>query len=96
MILHASGRSALWTVTGHTSYLILIGLTIEISFLFLVSGVAFVKQLPADPRARSWGINNRLVFALASSAFCVASSCSCTRPASSTGTTGGGTSRACR
>src|SRR5437660_10157165 len=47
-VLHASDRAALWTVTGDTSYLILIGLTVEISLLFLVSGVVFVKQLPAD------------------------------------------------
>jgi hypothetical protein len=72
VILHASGRSALWTVTGNTSYLILIGYTIEISMLFLVSGVCFVKQLPADPKARILGINNRLVFGLVSSVFCVA------------------------
>ncbi|HWI70804.1 MAG TPA: hypothetical protein VNT55_02535 [Baekduia sp.] len=52
VILHASGRSALWTVTGHTSYLILVGLTLEITLLFLVTGVAFVKQLPADGTRR--------------------------------------------
>jgi hypothetical protein len=71
VILHASGRSALWTVTGHTSYLILIGLTIEISFLFLVAGVCFVKQLPADRTLRILGVNNRILLALAWSVFCV-------------------------
>ena len=72
VILHASGRSALWTVTGHTSYLILVGLTIEITFLFLISGVVFVKQLPADRHAKILGINNRLVWIVATSIFCVA------------------------
>ena len=72
VILHASGRSALWTVTGHTSYLILVGLTIEITLLFLISGVAFVKQLPADPSQRILGIGNRWVWIFASSVFCVA------------------------
>jgi hypothetical protein len=71
-ILHASGTSALWTVTGSTSYLILIGYTIEISFLFAVSGIAFVKQLPADPRAKVLGVNNRLLFVFLSSVACVA------------------------
>src|SRR5437763_16809516 len=47
-IFHASGEAPLWTISGSTSYLILIGLTIEISMLFVVAGVAFVKQLPAD------------------------------------------------
>jgi hypothetical protein len=72
VILHASGRSALWTVTGHTSYLILIGLTIEITLLFLVSGVVFVKQLPPDRHAKVLGVNNRLVWIFTTAAFCVA------------------------
>jgi hypothetical protein len=45
-IFHASDRAPLWTVTGDTSFLILIGLNIEISLLFLISGIVFVKQLP--------------------------------------------------
>jgi hypothetical protein len=72
VILHASGRSALWTVTGHTSYLILIGLTIEITLLFLITGVVFVKQLPPDRHQRVLGVNNRLVWIVGSSAVCVA------------------------
>jgi hypothetical protein len=71
VILHASGRSALWTVTGDTSYLILIGYTIEISFLFAVSGVCFVKQLPADRAQKIMGINNRWLLVVGSSVFCV-------------------------
>jgi hypothetical protein len=70
-IYHASGEAPLWAVTGQTSYLILIGLTIEISMLFLVAGVAFVKQLPADPRARWLGVPNRLLLVFAFSVFCV-------------------------
>ena len=70
-ILHASDRAPLWTVTGDTSYLILIGLTIEISLLFLISGVVFVKQLPADPRQRILGIPNRWFLVTAFSVFCV-------------------------
>jgi hypothetical protein len=70
-ILHASDRSALWTVTGDTSYLILIGLTIEISLLFLISGVVFVKQLPADRSLRILGIPNRWFLAIGFSVFCV-------------------------
>jgi len=70
-IYHASGEAPLWTVTGHTSYLILIGLTIEISLLFLVAGPAFVKQLPADPRARILGLPNRPLLVFAFSCVCV-------------------------
>jgi hypothetical protein len=70
-VLHATDRSAIWTVTGDTSYLILIGLTIEISMLFLVSGVVFVKQLP-PPGTRILGLPNRPVLVLAFSCLCVA------------------------
>ena len=72
VVLHATGRSALWTVTGNTSYLILIGFSIEIALLFLVSGVAFVKQLPPDRHARILGIPNRWFLGFASALFCVA------------------------
>jgi hypothetical protein len=71
-VLHVSDRAALWTVTGHTSYLILIGLTVEISILFLVSGVVFVKQLPADRSLRILGVPNRVFLVLAFSCFSVA------------------------
>src|SRR5256714_5678953 len=70
-IFHASGEAPLWTISGSTSYLILIGLTIEISMLFVVAGVAFVKQLPADRDARVLGLPNRLVLVFAFSGFCV-------------------------
>ncbi len=69
VVLHATGRAALWTVTGNTSYLILIGLTIEISMLFLVSGVAFVKQLPTNPAQRFLGIPNRWLLVFGFSVF---------------------------
>lgn len=71
LVLHFSDRAALWTVTGSTSYLILIGLTIEITLLFAVSGVVFVKMLPPDPRMRILGVPNRLALALVFSCFCV-------------------------
>ena len=70
-IFHASGEAPLWAISGSTSYLILIGLTIEISLLFFVAGVAFVKQLPADRGARILGLSNRLVLVFAFSCFSV-------------------------
>jgi hypothetical protein len=70
-IFHASDRAPLWTVTGDTSYLILIGLSIEISFLFLVAGVIFVKQLPADRNLKILGVNNRLLLVFAFACLCV-------------------------
>ncbi len=70
-VLHVSNHAALWTVTGHTSYLILIGLSIEISFFFAILGVIFVKILPADPHQRYFGVPNRVVYVLALSLVCV-------------------------
>lgn len=71
VVLHASGRSALWTVTGDTSFLIFIGFTVEIAFLFLITGVCFVKQLPADRSLKLLGLPNRLVLVFAFSLLCV-------------------------
>jgi hypothetical protein len=64
LVLHVDGHAALWTVTGSTSFLILIGLTIEISLFFAINGVVFAKLLPADPRARILGIPNRWAIAI--------------------------------
>jgi hypothetical protein len=71
VVLHVSGRSALWTVTGDTSFLIFIGFTVEIAFLFLITGVCFVKQLPEDRRLKLLGLPNRLVLVFAFSLLCV-------------------------
>jgi hypothetical protein len=65
LVLHFTDRAALWTVTGDTSYLILIGLTIEISFMFAIGGVIYVKSLPPDPRTHILGMPNRLAIGLA-------------------------------
>ena len=70
-IFHLTDRAPLWTVTGNTSYLILIGLTIEIVLLFAISGVAFVKQLPADRQMKILGLPNRWVHIAFFSILCV-------------------------
>ena len=64
LFLHITDRAAVWTVTGETAYLILIGLTIEISFMFAVAGVIYVKLLPADRSTRILGMPNRLAVGL--------------------------------
>ncbi|HEV3230232.1 MAG TPA: hypothetical protein VGY97_12205 [Solirubrobacteraceae bacterium] len=72
LVLHFTKHAAIWTVTGDTSYLILIGLTVEISLLFLISGVVFVKLLPPDRNVRILGLPNRWALALGLSIFSVA------------------------
>lgn len=72
LILHFTDRAALWTVTGDTAYLILIGLSLEISLMFAISGIVFVKSLPEDPKAKLLGLPNRLTLAIAFSVLAVA------------------------
>jgi hypothetical protein len=64
LVLHFTDRAPVWAVTGDTAYLILIGLTIEISLMFAVSGIVYVKTLPEDPRAKLLGLPNRLTIGL--------------------------------
>jgi hypothetical protein len=71
LVLHFTDRSAVWTTPGDTAYLILVGLTIEISLMFAVAGVAFTKMLPKDKSLRILGIPNRWFFAVVNAIFCV-------------------------
>lgn len=67
LIQHFSGH-ALWTVPTGTSFLILIGVGIELSFMFSVAGIVLSKLLPEDPKKKILGINNRIFFAVANAA----------------------------
>jgi hypothetical protein len=71
LVLHFSDRAPLWAVTGDTAYLILIGLTVEISLMFAIIGVVYAKTLPQDPRQRLLGMPNRLTIGLVMSAIAV-------------------------
>ncbi|MGO9319372.1 MAG: hypothetical protein ACLQBY_01005 [Solirubrobacteraceae bacterium] len=65
LVLHFDGHAALWTVTGHSSFVILIGLTVEISLFFAINGVVFAKLLPAERSARILGLPSRWAMAIA-------------------------------
>jgi hypothetical protein len=71
LVLHFTDRSAVWTTPGDTAYLIFVGLTIEISAMFAIAGVAFTKMLPADKSLRILGIPNRWFFAVVNAFLCV-------------------------
>jgi hypothetical protein len=64
LVLHFDGHAPIWTVTGHSSFVILIGLNIEISLLFAFSGVVFAKLLPRDRTMRIMGLPNRWALAI--------------------------------
>jgi hypothetical protein len=68
LIQHFSGH-ALWTVPTGTAFLILVGVGVEISLMFSIAGLILSKLLPADPKMKILGINNRLLFAVVNAAF---------------------------
>jgi len=71
LVMHFTGYAPVWGAPGKTAYLILIGLNIEIMFMFAVSGIIWTKMLPPDRKTKVLGLPNRWVVALAGSAFCV-------------------------
>jgi hypothetical protein len=70
LVLHFTGFAPVWGAPGKTAFLILVGLNIEIMFMFAIAGIAFGKMLP-DKSVRILGIPNRIFLAVANSAFCV-------------------------
>lgn len=71
LVFHFTQYAPVWGAPGKTAYLILIGLNIEICFMFAIAGITFAKMLPADKHLRILGIPNRLLFAITGSTFCV-------------------------
>jgi len=68
LIQHFSGH-ALWTVPGGTSFLLLVGVGVELSLMFSIAGLTFSKILPDDPKGKILGVNARLANTIASAAF---------------------------
>ncbi len=71
LVFHFTGSAPVWGAPGQTAYLILIGLNIEITFMFAIAGITFGKMLPPDKKLKILGIPNRLFFAIMGAAFCV-------------------------
>jgi hypothetical protein len=68
LICAASGY-ALWTVSPEsTSFMLLIGVSWEISMMFSLAGLVTSKMLPDDPKVKIAGINNRWLFGIANAA----------------------------
>lgn len=65
VICHVSGY-ALWTVSPEsTTFILLIGVSWELSMMFAVAGFTS-KLLPKDKDMKILGVNNRIVFAIGS------------------------------
>ena len=67
MICFISGYAPVWGTpvgVGNTSWLLMIGYNIEISFMFLIMGVTVCLMLPEDPKSKIMGINNRIFYCI--------------------------------
>lgn len=72
LVFHFTNRAPVWGAPGgYTAYLILIGLNIEITFMFAILAIVFIKMLPADRALKILGIPNRIFFACVDAAICV-------------------------
>ncbi len=68
VIAHFSGY-ALWTVSPEsTSFILLIGVSWELSLMFSVAGF-MADLMPADKNKKILGMNNRIAFAIGNAAF---------------------------
>ena len=71
LVFHFTQYAPVWGTPGKSAYVILIGLNIEICFMFAIAGIVFAKMLPPDKKLKIFGIPNRLFFAIAGSIFTV-------------------------
>ena len=71
LVFHFTDYAPVWGAPAKTAYLILIGLNIEISFMFAVAGIAFSKMLFLDKSVKILIIPNRLFFGFLFAVFCV-------------------------
>lgn len=67
LLFHFTQFAPCWSAPGQSAYLIFIGLNIEISFMFAVTGIVATMAIPADPRQKILGIPNRWFFAISMS-----------------------------
>ena len=76
LVFHFTNYAPVWGTPGNGSSLVmLIGLNIEICFMFALMGIVMCKMLPPDKNMKILGIPNRLVFAVISSILAVGIEC---------------------
>ncbi len=71
LVLHFSHYAPIWGTPGQSAYTVLIGLNVEIMFMFSIAGIVWSKMLLDDKNAKILGINNRWFFIIAGSVFSV-------------------------
>jgi len=76
LVFHFTNFAPVWGTPDHGSALVLlIGLNIEITFMFSIMGIVMCKMLPSDKNLKILGINNRLVFAVVGAILAVGIEC---------------------
>ena len=71
LVLHFSEYAPIWGTPGKSAYTVLIGLNVEIMFIFAISGIIWTKFLLDDKNAKILGINNRWFITISGSIFAV-------------------------
>ncbi len=71
LVLHFSHYAPIWGTPGQSAYTVLIGLNVEIMFMFSIAGIVWSKMLLDDKNAKILGINNRWFIIIAGSVFSV-------------------------
>ncbi len=71
LVFHFNKFAPVWGTPGATAYNILIGLNIEITFMFAIMGIFACKMLPQDKKMKILGVPNRLFFAVTNSILAV-------------------------
>ena len=71
LLFHFNGYAPAWATPGDSAYVILVGLNIEITFMFAIFGIMWVKQLPPDKDTKILGVPNRLFVGVVGALLCV-------------------------
>ena len=71
LVFHFNQFAPVWGTPGATAMNLLIGLNIEITFMFAIMGVFACKMLPKDKELKILGIPNRFLFAVVNSILAV-------------------------
>ncbi|HUI24918.1 MAG TPA: hypothetical protein VL403_02445 [Candidatus Kryptonia bacterium] len=71
LVFHFTRYAPVWAAPGRSAYVILIGLNIEICFMFAIMGIVVAKTLPADRHMKILGLPNRWFMAVAAAALSV-------------------------
>lgn len=75
LIFHFTQYAPAWGTPGATAYLLLIGMNIEIFFMFALVGLVMSKFLPEVKSMKILGIPNRTIFIAFAGAICAAIEC---------------------